>query len=188
MIWKKKKPASILESSVSELACHLLEGGLNEQFRILAAKKAEGIELSNCQELRSMFHNPPKEAVLYSAEKHGLGGWLSACQFSIFELVYNIGENALPFVQEIAWGEYDWTQGNAIELLIRFAAGGILRDYIISEIKENYPNVRYEAQLYAIQPLLPRLATDPELWSVFDELLVIEDFKDCYDELTEDNA
>lgn len=47
-----------------------------------------------------------------------LSGWLSACQFSIFELVYKRGKEVLPFVREIAWGEYDWTQGNAIEPLL----------------------------------------------------------------------
>jgi hypothetical protein len=188
MFWKKKKPVSALEKTVSDLASFLLENGVNEQFRNLAIEKASGLELSSCQELKTMFHNPPKEAAAYNVEKHGLGGWLSACQFSIFELIYNIGEGALPFIREIAWDKYDWTQGNAIELLVRFAAKGIQRNEIINEIKENYPNIRYEAQLYAIQPLLPRLASDSALQSVFDELLVVEAFKESYDELIEDNA
>ncbi|KAB0548924.1 hypothetical protein F7R01_15980 [Pseudomonas argentinensis] len=104
----------------------------------------------------------------------------------IFEILFNMGAKAIPFIREIAWGEYDWTQGNAIELLIRFAANGVQRKEIIAEIKRNYPVIRYEAQLYAIQPLIPKLQGNSSLRAVFDELLDIEDFKESYDELVGD--
>ena len=134
--------------------------------------------------LRRLFYNPPNEPDFYSAEKYGLGGWLSSCQFAIFEIIYNIGEEALPFVREIAWGKYDWIQGNAIELLIRFASEGIQSEELISEIKKEYPNIRYEAQLYAIQPLINELENNQALRQIFDQLFEIEDFKDAYDEIT----
>ena len=40
-----------------------------------------------------------------------------------------------------------------------------------------------EAQLYAIELLLPKLETDLELKSVFEEFMIIEAFKDSYEEL-----
>jgi len=135
-----------------------------------------------------MIQKPPDVPPSYSVKKHGLGGWLSACQFSIFELIYNFGESALPMVREIAWGEYDWTQGNAIELLIRFAAKGIKREEIISEIKKNFPNIRHEARLYAIQPFLPKFKKDPEIKKVFKELMQVEDFKESYEELIKEKS
>lgn len=167
---------------------HLLENGLDEDFRNQAEIKAKDIEISSISELRIMFHNPPKEPELYDTKQHGLGGWLSACQFAIFEVLFNFGEAALPLIREIAWGEYDWTQGNAIELLIRFAAKDIQRLVIINEIKSNYTNIRYEAQLYSIQPLLHRLDSDQALKLIFEELMEIDDFKESYDELTEESS
>jgi hypothetical protein len=45
-----------------------------------------------------------------------------------FEILYNLGEAALPLLRKIAFGEYDWTQGNAIEILRRWAAEGVDRE------------------------------------------------------------
>ena len=188
MFWKKKKTESTLEKVISELADYLLDNGLNDDFRRLAFDKYRELALSNFSELQIILQNPPKASINYSSEKHGLGGWLSACQFSIFEIIYNSGKDALPFIRKIAWGEYDWIQGNAIELLIRLASQGIKRDEIVLEIKQNFPEIRYEAQLYTIQPLLPRLESDEKLRSIFDELMSIEEFKESYDELTKCNA
>ena len=155
------------------------------------AFKSKAKELSNkyhandLRELKGLLHNPPPESSNYNVEKHGLGSWMSSCQFAIFELYYNKGIEALPLVRQIAWGKYDWTQGNAIELLIRFASKGICREKLIEEIKQHYPKVRSEAQLYAIQPLIGELSKDESLKSVFNELMAIEAFKESYDELTE---
>ncbi|QDT95992.1 hypothetical protein [Gimesia aquarii] len=176
------------ELIVGELADHLLVCGLDDEFCELARQKQRGLRLDDLKELQSMFHHPPEESTSYSIEKHGLGGWLSACQFSIFELIYNFGEEAIPFIRKIAWGEYDWTQGNAIELLIRFAANGIQREDLIQEIKEEFPKIRFEAKLYSIEPLLSKLESSPDIKLVFDELMAIEEFKECYTELTEDDA
>ncbi len=187
MFWKKNKTEPPLEKVISELADYLLENGLNDDFRKQACDKTRILALSDFKKLRIMLHNPPNKSINYSSEKHGLGGWLSACQFSIFEIIYNGGESSLPLIREVAWGEYDWTQGNAIELLIRLASEGIKREEIISEIKKNFPKIRYEAQLYTIQPLLPRLKYDKKLRIIFDELMAIEDFKESYDELTKGN-
>lgn len=179
-----KNNESEIAGVVSELAECLLEHGLHADFRAKAKSLSQVVTAESLADLRSMFHKPPAESALFKPQEHGLGGWLSACQFSIFELVYKRGKEALPFVREIAWGEYDWTQGNAIEILIRFAAYGIERDTILNEIKQNFPDIRYEARLYAIEPLLPELANDEKLKQVFDELFSIEEFKEAFAELT----
>ena len=124
--------------------------------------------------------DPPARPVGYDPEKHRLGAWGIACQFAIFELMYNLGEPALPYIRDIAWDEYDWTQGNAIELLIRFAADGVQTEAILEEISEHFPSLQYEAQAYAIEPLLPRLKDEAPLKAIFDQLMEIEEFEEVY--------
>jgi len=149
-----------IQDMIAELAELILQQGLSEKVREKAKDLSPKISLEDLIELKHLFHNPPREPKIYDVGTHGLGGWLSACQFAIFELIFNVGEAALPFLRQIAWGDYDWTQGNAIEIMIRFAAKGIKTDEIIEEIKTRYPDIRYEAQLYAIEPLIPLLAND----------------------------
>lgn len=177
---------STASASVTELAEAILSGRPRGEFELLATERSEGLGAADLPGLKKMLHSPPNTSGLYDPKKHGLGGWLGACQFAIFELVYNMGEVALPLVREVAWGAYDWTQGNAIELLIRFAATGVHRDEIMAELVSEYPKVRFEAQLYAINPLVPKLATDPELRATFDELLKIREFKEAFEEITEE--
>ena len=173
-----------IDKAISDLAEYLLLNGINSEFRQKAKEITPLINTVNPRDLAKLLHNPPDEPSFYTVEKYGLGGWLSACQYAIFEIVYNLGEPALPFIREVAWGIYDWTQGNAIELLIRFASKGIQTENIVAEIKEKYPHIRYEAQLYAIQPLVNKLKTDRSFREIFDRLFEIEDFKDAYDEIT----
>ncbi|MEM7114581.1 MAG: hypothetical protein AAF614_19245 [Chloroflexota bacterium] len=185
MFFKRYRKRKSVERIVSSVADVLLAQGLETAFREKAKEAAATFTVNELALLRTLLHKPPKKSEIYDPQKHGLGGWISACQFAIFELVYHMGEEALPFVREIAWGEYDWTQGNAIELLIRFAAEGTRRDEIIDEIKENYPKIRNEAQLYAITPLIDRLNDNPTLGEIFERLMDLEEFKEAYDELTE---
>lgn len=135
--------------------------------------------------MRSYFHNPPKPPADYDFRRHGLGGWISARQFAIFELAYNLGSDALPFVRQIAWGEYDWTQGNAIETLIRLASDGIETEAIVNEMLSKIVDIREEALLYAIGPLLPRLESDNSLREIIQRLRKAEQFDWAYRELTE---
>lgn len=185
--FRKQHKPNDLNAIISRLAEYLLTQRNNEQFRELARVESASVSIEQLDQLRSMFHNPPPQSDVYDVQRHGLGGWLSACQFAIFELVYNLGEEGLPFIREIAWGEYDWTQGNAIELLLRFAAEGIRTEEILAEFKTNFPQIRFEAQLYCMQPLLPELDQDAQLRAVFDQLRnEIEEFQEAYAELTEE--
>lgn len=176
-----------LNAIISRLAEHLLTQGIDDRFRELAREESQQVSVAQLDQLRTMFHDPPPQSDAYDLQQHGLGGWLSACQFAIFELIYNLGADAIPFIREIAWGEYDWTQGNAIELLLRFAAEGIRTEEILAEIKTNFPQIRYEAQLYCMQPLLPELEQNAQLRAIFDELRnEIAEFQEAYAELTEE--
>lgn len=185
--FQKPQQPGDLNAIITRLAKHLLTHRIDARFRELAREESASVSIEQLDQLRSLFHNPPPQSDVYDAKQHGLGGWLSACQFAIFELIYNMGADALPFIREIAWGEYDWTQGNAIELLLRFAAEGIRTEEILAEIKTNFPQIRYEAQLYCMQPLLPELEQNAQLKSIFDQLRnEIEEFQEAYAELTEE--
>ena len=173
-----------VQSMIAELAELILQQGLSAEVREKAKNLSAKIGFDDLDELKHLFHNPPREAKIYDVSTHGLGGWLSACQFAAFELILNVGEPALPFLRQIAWGDYDWTQGNAIEIMIRLAAKGINRDEIIEEIKMNFPDIGYEAQLYAIEPLIPLLETDNDLKLVVDRMTECFAFAEIYKEVT----
>lgn len=171
---------------LSSLADMLIGGKSLDEFRTKAEMISKNYRTKDLYELTALFHNPPKGLSQFDPNKLGLGSWMTACQFSIFEIYYNAGEGALPLIRKIAWGEYDWTQGNAIEVLIRLAATDVCREEIIAEIKDKFPKIRYEAQIYAIEPLISQLDKDKSLKVVFDELMVIEEFKESYDEIMEE--
>lgn len=179
-----KKPRPDLDRKIADLAELLLRGEDTVRFQQQARDAAKDITVKDLKYLKRRFHDAPSQSSLYDPETHGLGGWLSVCQFAIFELVYCLGSDALPFIRKVAWGKYDWTQGNAIELLIRMAADGICREELIREITIKFPTVRFEARLYAIQPLMEASKQDSNLASVFEELMVVEDFRDAVEEMS----
>lgn len=172
---------------VAELAELLLHEGLSSSFRARAAALSAGLDQDDVDDLTWLMHRDLQEPESYDAAQHGLGGWISACQFAVFELLYNIGEPALPAIREIAWGEYDWTQGNAVELLIRFAADGIQTQQLTEEIKARFPEIRYEAALYSVQPLISRLDAEPVLAAVVSELEKCKAFEEIVAEATNVN-
>jgi hypothetical protein len=135
--------------------------------------------------LPKLFHSPPEAPNAFGFPERGLSGWLSAWQFAIFEVFYNFGEQALPTLRQIAYGEYVWTQGNAIELLCRLAADGVCKRDILDELKREFPRLRHEARLYAVQPLLFQAEGNPNLAAVIDELSEVEAFRETIVELTE---
>jgi len=171
---------------VARLAALILDSGLSDEFRAQAEKLAGSISEEDVTDLERLFHHPPPEPDTYDFQKHGLGGWISACQFAAFELLYNMGEPAMPLLRKIAWGPYDWTQGNAIEIMLRFAARGIATEAIVEDVKQNFPDIRYEAQLYALEPLMPLLDTDEKLAELFDRLKNCTAFAETYAELAKD--
>lgn len=148
-----------------------------------AAMAAQQLTASAIPELTSLFHSestPPPE----SADRFpGLGQWIAARQFAIFEILYMLGEPALPALRETAFGEYDWTQGNAIDILCRLAADGVQRTAILDELRRELPRVREEAVLYAFGPLLWRAKTSEPLQEVVDALSSIPEVADARERL-----
>ncbi|EEF23017.1 conserved hypothetical protein, partial [Ricinus communis] len=73
-------------------------------------------------------------------------------------------------LRRIAWGEYDWTQGNALEILVRLAAEGIGRDVMTADFHQNFEHVADEAKRYAIGPLLHRAKFELRVAAIVSEL------------------
>ena len=159
-----------------------------DQFRAAAAEVALKLGADSIEPLSQRFHSAPESPDGFGPEQRGLGGWLSAWQFAIFEVYFNLGEDALPVLRRVAYGEYDWTQGNAVEVLCRLASSGVEKDAIIDELRREFPKLRYEAQLYAVQPLLSQAVTNPALAAILDELSEVEEFRETIAELTDENV
>ncbi len=174
-----------LAGEIARLAEIVLQEGLSDRFRNVAKISASSFDEEDLDDLKYYLHNPPPESKLFKPADHGYGGWLSACQFSAFELVVNMGEPALPWLRRLAWGEYDWTQGNAIEILIRLAARGIQSEQIIAEVAQKFVTLEHEAQLYVIEPLIPLAANDNDLKAIVERLNQSSAFAKAYKEVTQ---
>jgi hypothetical protein len=157
-----------LETAVTSVAVLVDDDGL---FRARAAAVAGELGPSAISDLAGLFHSPPRqEPSGFGYQELGLGGWLRAWQFAIFELYFQFGTAALPILREVAFGEYDWTQANAIEILVRLAAAGVEREQTVADLRREFPDLRYEAQLYTVGPLSWQAARDPAVAGVVREL------------------
>jgi hypothetical protein len=157
-----------------------------QKFRAQAAAVARQLGSSAVPALSSRLHSPPRpEPPGFDGGQRGLGGWLSAWQFAIFELFFEFGTAALPVLRQVAFGEYDWIQGNAVEVLVRLAAKGIEREQIIGELRREFPRFREEAQLYAVGPLLHHAARDPAVAAVVRQLEDMPAWRAAAEELRE---
>lgn len=155
-----------------------------EQFRARAATVARELGPAAVKQLATRFHSPPEPAPPgFGYEQRGLGGWLSTWQFAIFELFFQFGAAALPVLRRVAFGEYDWTQGNAVEVLVRLAATGVERDRIIADLRCEFPSFRYEAMLYSVGPLLHHAGRDPAVAAVVRELEDMPEWRRAAEEL-----
>src|SRR5205085_4738278 len=130
-------------------------------FRAKAQDVARRLGSSVIPDLRQRFHRPTTAPPGFTPAERGLAAWLSYWQFAIFDIVYQFGEQALPMLREVAFGKYDWTQANAIELLCRLAADGIDREQTLADLKREMPRMRIEALLYVAGPLLKDARESP---------------------------
>jgi hypothetical protein len=133
-------------------------------------------------ELFHSEHTPPPEL---KDQFPGLGQWISARQFAIFEIFYFCGAPALSVLRRTAFGEYDWTQGNAIEILCRLAADGIESGQIIEELKTHLPAMREEAHYYAAGPLAKQAKGNVKLNEIVNQLLMVPEFKESYEHVVQ---
>ena len=154
-----------------------------EDFRQRAQTAANDLGPKSIETLAQFFHSehtPPPEL----ADKFPrLGEWIAARQFAIFEVFYQFREAALAVLRRVAFGEYDWTQGNAIEILCRLAAEGIDRERTLAELKLEMPAMRDTALLYAAGPLLRQASQSQELAAIVEELQQVSEFRQAVEDL-----
>lgn len=153
----------------------------DEAFQTEARKVSLELSEESIDVFQIFFHNPPEIPIELNDYYGGFGHWLSVCQFASFEILFNFREKSLPLIRKVAFGEYDWIQGNAIEILCRFAAENIEREKIITELKREIPEMRLEALEYAARPLLKYAKTDLKIQQVLNEL-DIEEFQEIIEE------
>lgn len=157
-----------LEVLVESVAVHRHDP---ERFTRAAAEVAARLPPTAVEMLATLYHEPSEPPPRkFDYDRCGLGGWLVAWQFAIFELFYHIGLPALPVLRRTAYGEYDWTQANAVEILVRLAAAGLEREEIVAEIRGEFPGFRMEAQWYVVGPLLRHAARDPAVAEIVRRL------------------
>lgn len=158
----------------------------HEAFRLRAKEMAVKLGKDSIPIILNLFHNPPEKPDYLKDNFNRLGSWLSVCQFAEFELLYNFGSESLPAIRKVAFGEYDWTQGNALEVLVRLAADDIEREQIVNELNDKLSNVRYEALYYAAGPLIAQRKDNPRINEVL-ELIKVSEFWEVIDEIIEEN-
>jgi hypothetical protein len=146
------------------------------RFEAAAKDVAERFGPSAVGLLRYRLHNATERPTAFEYPNAPLGAWLSAWQFALFEVLYHLRGSGLEFVREVAFGKYDWTQGNAIEVLCRWAAEGLDRERTVRDLRYEAPRMRPEALDYAVGPLLSRAVGNPGLRELIDELRSIPEF------------
>lgn len=152
------------------------------RFSQLAKSAADDFGPAAIPELSRLYHGDPSPPAQYAHAFRGLGAWLSARQFAVFEVYFYIGAAALPEIRRVAFGPYDWIQGNAIEVLCRLAAEGIEKQAILQEIKSKSPDIFYEAKIYAIAPLIHQKIDNPNLQNIIDFLINEAGFGEAYED------
>jgi hypothetical protein len=173
--------ATALDTAVTSVAVLIDDADL---FRGRAAAVARELGPSAIGDLATRFHSPPRpEPPGFAYEQRGLGGWMSAWQFAIFELFFQFGAAALPVLRRVAFGEYDWTQGNAVEVLVRLAAADVERERTVADLRREFPEFRHEAMLYSVGPVLHHAARDPAIAAVVRELEDMPAWREAANEL-----
>lgn len=182
---RRQTPSIAVKAPVDELRREIrwiAESLSNPQtFRERARKTADTLGSSDLDRLADLFHAESEPPDHLRGQFAGLGQWMAACQFAVFEVLYNMGSRSLPLLRRTAFGEYDWTQGNAIEVLCRLAAEGVQTDQILAEIEQHAPSIRDEALYYAAGPLKLAAAQNPSLQSIVPRLLRISEFQYAWD-------
>ena len=158
------------------------------EFSRRASVVAAEVGSAAVAKLATQFHGEPNPPEHLKGEFPRLGQWIAARQFAIFEILYYIGTPTLPLLRRVAFGDYDWTQGNAIEVLCRLAAAGVEREVIISELIQKMPQLREEALAYAAGPLSIHARSNPKVALVLQELRHLPEFKEVCDRLLEERT
>ena len=151
-----------------------------EEFQRRAAAVALVLGSNAIDTLVGLLHSEHTPPDALAPQFGGLGAWQTARQFAIFEIFYHLGPPAVPTLLSLIRGEYDWMQGNAIEILCRLNAKGVAPASAFELLKETIPSMREEALIYAAGPLHRLRQQDTTLSGVLEELLEIPEFSDAY--------
>lgn len=153
-------------------------------FGMRAAEVAGRVTPDAIDMLVSRLHTPTSPIPeSFESSVRGLGAWLAAWQFAVFEILFQFREAALGALREIAWGEYDWTQGNALEILVRLAAKGIGREETIADFRREFERVSDEAKRYAVGPLLHRAKFEADVAAIVRELHCVAGWREVVREM-----
>lgn len=161
-----------LDHLISNLGKTLLTD--ENSFEAIAKQEASNISVEDLTYLRGRFHRPPLVHPDINEHELGLGHWLAICQYAIFELIYQLDMKGLHFLKSIAFGEYDWTQATALEVICRLYIDGKTPADIIEEIDTQLGNMRHETHLYFAQGLIKRRERDHRFNSVIKQIKNID--------------
>lgn len=157
------------EKDIDQLIAELAKAALRGQksFEPLLHREGRDLSLLDPLHLKSKLHNPPPVPPDIDEKELRLGTWMAVCQFAVFELIAQLDIAALDLLKSIAFGEYDWTQANALVALCRLYLDGKIPEDILIEIDLELVRMRNETQLYFAQDVLKKCETD----SRFNEVL-----------------
>jgi hypothetical protein len=180
----KEDPVRDLE--LEEAIIHVAQEFEDEpRFKEAAKEVARKLEFDRALLLTNYFHkNPPEPEALHTkTAKYGIFGvWMGICQDAIMEILYNYKEQAIPVLNKIGFGVYDWTQSKAIDVLCQLANEGIHTRETIQNFREQVPNFRIEAIENAVlsfsrisnQPEVPQIIFDLYEKGVFGRYVIVE--------------
>jgi hypothetical protein len=172
----------LIDEKIAKLA-HLLitnEGA----FEKAAKDESALLDSTDLAYLTTKFHDPPRVHSDINEGELKLGQWIAVCQYAIFELFYNLDAYSLPLIEDIAFGEYDWTQATALEVLCRLFIDGRVSEQTVKEINIKMSRMRYETHLYLANSLLVRQKRDKRFGDIISKL-DNESFQEALQELSE---
>jgi len=183
--------SDIVKNMLTESNLDLLVSGLGgtlltseDSFEEEAKKKAAQLTSENIDYLISKLHDPPMVDSRINEQHLRLGQWQAVCQYSIFELIYHVDSPPLKLLKRFAYGEYDWTQATALEVICRMYVNGEISYNIIEEIDDNLKSMRHETHLYLAQGLLARANKDSRFRDIINQFKNT-DFHNAVKELTD---
>jgi hypothetical protein len=100
----------------------------------------------------------------------GIGAWAAVCQEAIFEIWFHLGEAALRDLRYVAFGEYDWTQARATDVLCRLALNGIETKRTADDIADSLPDWRYEQVMRVCDPVARLAVRSEPLLAAYEKL------------------
>jgi len=164
--------SSAIDHLIANLGAALITN--QNSFEDRAKQESNGLSIEDLTYLLSKLHNPPAVHPEVNKEKLRIGEWLANCQYAIFELIYQLGVPALATLKAIAYGEYDWTQATALEVICRLYRDGKLPADVIAEINLRLGDMRYETHLYFARGLLLRRESDQQYNEILNQMKNID--------------